>query len=375
MENFNSVLQNVGLDAYHWTWIILPIGISFFTFQSLTYTIDVYRGIHAPLKNPLNYMLYILMFPQLIAGPIVRYETIADQLVSRSETNADRLVGFYRFVIGLSKKVLIADVLGREVAIIMQSDISMLDSSTAWIGILAYAFQIYFDFAGYSDMAIGIGRMVGLKFPENFDNPYTSASVTEFWRRWHMTFTTFMRYYLYYPLGGNKVKTKRRLYFNLMLVFLVSGLWHGASWNFVIWGALHGFLLIIERLFLLNILQKIKKPFAVLYTFIVVVLVWVPFRLEKLSDSILYYKRLFAFDFEEQILKIDNYIYFTLIVAFLFSTITLAHFGRKLQDWLYKSNLSNREFLGHFIVSVIFLFFSIASLAGWGYSPFIYFKF
>jgi len=375
MANLNSVLENIGFEAYHWTWVFLPIGISFFTFQSLTYTIDVYRGVHAPLKNPLNYVLYIIMFPQLVAGPIVRYETIADQLTGRIENNDDRLTGFYRFVIGLSKKVLIADVLGQEVKIIMGSDISMLDSSTAWIGILAYGFQIYFDFAGYSDMAIGIGRMLGFKFPENFDNPYTAASVTEFWRRWHMTFTTFMRYYLYYPLGGNKVKTQRRLFFNLFTVFLISGFWHGASWNFVIWGALHGLLLIMERLFLLNILQKIKKPFAVFYTFLVIVLVWVPFRIENISDSLLYYKRLFAFDFEPVHFAAKNFMYVILLLALLFSMITLTNFGKKLQYRIYKTNLSDHEHIGHFVFSIVMLFLSIASLAGWGFSPFIYFKF
>lgn len=375
MENFNSLLEGFEFESYHWTWIILPIGISFFTFQSLTYTVDVYRGIHAPLKNPLNYMLYILMFPQLVAGPIVRYETIADQLTNRSENNSDRLIGFYRLVIGLSKKVLIADVLGREVSTIMMSDLSLLDSSTAWIGILAYAFQIYFDFAGYSDMAIGIGRMVGFKFPENFDNPYTATSVTEFWRKWHMTFTTFMRYYLYYPLGGNKVKTQRRLFFNLFTVFLISGLWHGASWNFVIWGAMHGFLLIVERLFLLKFLNRIKTPFAILYTFIVVVLVWVPFRLEELSDSILYYQRLFAFNFAPINFALKNYVYVTLILALVFSMITLIRPGKKLHDRIYKTELTNEEHIGQFIFTIIILFVTIGSLAGWGFSPFIYFKF
>jgi len=218
------------------------------------------------------------MFPQLIAGPIVRFQTIADQIVDRKETYEDRLTGFYRFIIGLAKKVLIADVLGVRVDEIMTSDLYLLDATTAWVGIIAYAFQIYFDFSGYSDMAIGIGRMLGFRFPENFDNPYISSSITEFWRRWHMTFTTFMRYYLYYPLGGNKVETKRRLYFNLMFVFLVSGLWHGASWNFVLWGAIHGFFLIMERVFLLKLLKFSGRLSGVMYTFIIVLLAWVPFR-------------------------------------------------------------------------------------------------
>jgi alginate O-acetyltransferase complex protein AlgI len=375
VENLNAVLANIGFETYHWTAVILPIGISFFTFQSLTYTIDVYRGIHAPLKNPLNYMLYIMMFPQLVAGPIVRYETIADQLTTRKASNEDFLTGFYRFVIGLSKKVLIADVLGREVFHVMQGDVALLDSTTAWIAILAYAFQIYFDFAGYSDMAIGIGRMLGFRFPENFDNPYTAASVTEFWRRWHMTFTTFMRLYLYYPLGGNRVKTKRRLYFNLFTVFLISGLWHGASWNFVVWGALHGMLLVTERVFLKNVLDRLPKFIGVLYTFIAVILVWVPFRLENFSDSLAYFSRLFAFDFGPLHWEAKNYIYVTLLIAFLFSMITLSKTGKRLQEILYKDGLRNREHLVYFALSSAFLVFCIASLAGWGFSPFIYFRF
>ncbi len=375
VDNLNAILNSIGFEAYHWTEVILPIGISFFTFQSLTYTIDVYRRIHAPLKNPLNYLLYIMMFPQLIAGPIVRYETIADQLTSRKASNEDFLTGFYRFVIGLSKKVLIADVLGREVFHVMQGDVALLDSTTAWIAILAYAFQIYFDFAGYSDMAIGIGRMLGFRFPENFDNPYTAASVTEFWRRWHMTFTTFMRLYLYYPLGGNRVRTKRRLYFNLFTVFLISGLWHGASWNFVVWGALHGLLLVTERVFLKNVLDRLPKVIGVLYTFIAVILVWVPFRLENFSDSLAYFGRLFAFDFGPLQLQAKNYIYVTMALAFVFSMITLTKFGLRVQDAIYSTQLNNRKHLVYFCIALAFLAFSIASLAGWGFSPFIYFRF
>lgn len=375
MENLNALFANLGLEAFHWTWVLLPIGISFFTFQSLTYTIDVYRGVHAPLRNPLNYILYIMMFPQLIAGPIVRYETIADQLTSRKAGSDEFLTGFYRFVIGLSKKVLIADVLGREVQQVMMGDLAMLDTTTAWITMLAYAFQIYFDFAGYSDMAIGIGRMVGFRFPENFDNPYTASSVTEFWRRWHMTFTTFMRLYLYYPLGGNRVRTKRRLYFNLFTVFLLSGLWHGASWNFVLWGALHGMLLVVERIFLLKLLDRIPKLVGVAYTFLVVLLVWVPFRIENFSDSLLYFSRMFAFDFDGFSFAARNHVYVTIIAAFLFSMSTLTQFGRKMQEILYNTHLSGRAHLVYFAVFLSFLFFCIASLAGWGFSPFIYFRF
>ncbi|MBE0639866.1 MAG: MBOAT family protein [Bacteroidales bacterium] len=188
LENINTLIEGICLgNPVHWTRIALPIGISFFTFQSLTYSMDVYRNVHKPLNSLGDYILYILMFPQLIAGPIVRFNWIADQINNRQETNDDRLLGMYRFIIGLSKKVLIANVMGAEADRVMALDVATLDSTTAWIGILAYTFQIYFDFAGYSDMAIGLGRMIGFTFPENFNNPYVSRSITEFWRRWHIT--------------------------------------------------------------------------------------------------------------------------------------------------------------------------------------------
>ncbi len=375
VENLNSVLGAVGWHHVEWTQVALPIGISFFTFQSLTYTIDVYRKVHPPLKSPWDYLLYIIMFPQLIAGPIVRFETIADQLTSRKETNDDRLTGFYRFIIGLSKKVLIADVLGAEVNRVMAMDFHTLDTTTAWIGILAYTFQIYFDFSGYSDMAIGIGRMVGFRFPENFDNPYTSKSITEFWRRWHMTFTTFMRLYLYYPLGGNRVETKRRLYFNLMFVFLVSGFWHGASWNFILWGIIHGFFLIIERLFLLKFIDRIGKFFGWLYTFIVVVLAWVPFRVEGIGNSMLYLKELFTFHFTAFKPVENTELYTILVIAFAISLITLSSFGKKLQDIFYRTEISNRQHIVYFTAALLAFIVCVATLAGSGFSPFIYFRF
>lgn len=375
VENINEVFGLIGWNHIQWTRVVLPIGISFFTFQSLTYTIDVYRRIHTPLKSPLDYLLYIIMFPQLIAGPIVRFETIADQLSERNETNNDRLTGFYRFIIGLAKKVLIADVLGAEVNRVMELDFATLDSTTAWIGILAYTFQIYFDFSGYSDMAIGIGRMVGFRFPENFNNPYTAKSITEFWRRWHMTFTTFMRLYLYYPLGGNRVNTKFRLYFNLMLVFIVSGFWHGASWNFLLWGLIHGFFLIIERLFLLKLIDRIGKFFGWFYTFLVAVLAWVPFRIEGLTNSMTYYKKLFAFDFVRFNTINNTELYLVLILAFIISIITLTKSGLRLEKIIYETNLSNRKHLIYFSFALGIFIICIATLAGSGFSPFIYFRF
>ena len=221
VENLNAVIRAFGLEPFTMAKVLLPIGISFFTFQSITYVVDTYRNVHKPMERLTDYMLYIVMFPQLIAGPIVRYCDIADEIRNREQNWSESLQGFYRFVIGLSKKVLIADVIGRQVDTLLAGDLLTMGTGTAWITIIAYTMQLYFDFSGYSDMAIGLGKIMGFHFPENFNNPYNSTSVSEFWRRWHITLGTFMRNYLYIPLGGNRC-SKPRMYFNLWTVFLLS---------------------------------------------------------------------------------------------------------------------------------------------------------
>lgn len=375
VDNVNTIIQSLGMQPMGWTEVLLPIGISFYTFQTLTYSIDVYRGIHQPLRKVWDYMLYIIMFPQLIAGPIVRFNHIADQITERDTTIDDRLLGFYRFCIGLGKKVLIANVLGAKVTGIMGAEsFSGLDSTTAWIGILAYTFQIYFDFSGYSDMAIGLGRMMGFRFPENFDNPYTSKSITEFWRRWHMTLGTWMRDYLYIPLGGNKVSTGR-LYFNLWFVFLISGLWHGASWNFVAWGAYHGLFLVIERLFLKGILKKIGPWASWAYCFIISVLGWVIFKVEDMRMAMEYYGKLFAFDFGSYPILDEPRFGFMMVIAALFSFFTLSPKGRQMQDAVYFKPYSSNMTIGMWFVSMSLFILSVAALATADFNPFIYFRF
>ena len=281
VDNLNTILQHAGVKTLSWTKLVLPIGISFYTFETITYVVDVYRGIHKPLRNFWDYQLYIILFPKLIAGPIIRYHDFAGQIYDHTlfETTENRLRGIYRFFIGLGKKVLIANVLGASADAIFNLPHDQLSTTTAWYGALSYTFQIYFDFSGYSDMAIGLGLMMGFRFPENFNNPYTAVSITDFWRRWHITLGAWMRNYLYIPLGGNRVNSKLRLYFNLWLVFLLSGLWHGAAWGFIIWGAYHGFFLVMERLFLGKWLARLGKA-AFIYTFGVVMVGWVFFRLE-----------------------------------------------------------------------------------------------
>jgi len=376
IENVNAFISNFGVGgAITWTKVALPIGISFFTFQSLTYSVDVYRKVHKPLKKATDYILYILMFPQLIAGPIVRFNWIADQITNRQETNDDRLLGFYRFVIGLAKKVLIANVMGAEADRIMALDAGTIGSTTAWIGILAYTFQIYFDFSGYSDMAIGIGRMIGFTFPENFNNPYISRSITEFWRRWHITLGAWMRDYLYIPLGGNRVKTQRRLYFNLWFVFLVSGLWHGASWNFVIWGAYHGLFLILDKIFLLKLLEKSGKVFSTIFTFFIAMMGWVVFRIESFDTAMIYYGKLFAFDFNVIPFYDNPEVYVIMILSIIFSFVTVSKTGLKIQDLVFYADYTVNRKIVMFVVVLILLIFSVSSITTTGFNPFIYFRF
>ena len=375
IENINQLLLSFGFKRIEWTRITLPIGISFFTFQSLTYTIDVYRGVHAPLKRLHDFLLYILMFPQLIAGPIVRFHTIADQIENRRnrETSENKVLGFYQFVIGLSKKVLLANTLGVEVDKVF-NHLDIIGTMDAWIGILAYTFQIYFDFSGYSDMAIGLGRMIGFSFPENFNNPYISQSITEFWRRWHITLGNWMKDYLYIPLGGNRVKSKTRLYVNLSIVFLISGLWHGASWNFVIWGAYHGFFLILDRIFLIRLLNHTHRYLRVIITFMIVLIGWVFFRIEDFSDSMIVLKKLFSLN-PAGIGKHSNEFYVILVLSFLFSFCTLTKTGLKLESIFYFRNQGKYTYSLMLVPIIILFVLSMAYITGFGFNPFIYFRF
>jgi len=376
VDNFNSVLETMGMTAVHWTRVALPIGISFFTFQKITYSVDVYRKVHAPLNKVSDYALYILMFPQLIAGPIVRYNEIADQLVDRrkNENIDNRLTGFFRFVVGLSKKVLIANVLGEAVDDIFALGGDNINSLTAWYGIIAYSFQIYFDFSGYSDMAIGIGRMIGFRFPENFNNPYISQNISEFWRRWHMTLGRFMKDYLYIPLGGNRVSTGR-MYLNLWVVFLISGFWHGAAWNFVIWGGFHGIFLIADRIFLLKVYKAIGKIPSIIITYFIVLISWVFFRAETLPDAILYLKKMFAFTAEASQFNFESKFYTILVVAVFFSFWGGIKAIERWQDKLFAEDQRNRTFILMSVFSIIFFIISLSAITSSGFNPFIYFRF
>ena len=373
IENVNACLSLFGDKQIHWTKLILPIGISFYTFETITYVVDVYRRVHKPLTNFWDYQLYIILFPKLIAGPIIRYHDLAGQIIERKETVDDKLTGFYRFGLGLAKKVLIANQMGIVADEIFGSNYSELNTITAWVGSIAYTFQIYFDFSGYSDMAIGLAKMMGFKFPENFNNPYISQSITEFWRRWHMTLGSWMRNYLYIPLGGNKVG-KTRLYFNLWIVFLASGLWHGASWSFIFWGAFHGLFLVMEKAFLGNLLVKAGKIPSIIFTFLIVNLAWVFFRVEKIGDAFQFIKRMFVFQFNSSF-NYDFEFKFYLALAFLFSFFAISKFTQKIQDSIYVNTYSNSKHVIVFSTVIVLFILSLSSITSLGFNPFIYFRF
>lgn len=377
VDNVNAVLLELGVQQIEWVNVLLPIGISFFCFETLTYSIDAYRGVIRPLKNLWDYYLYIFLFPKLIAGPIVRFNLIEDQISpsGRITSNDDILLGFRRFAIGLAKKVLIANVMAEKADFYLGGNLSELTSTTAWIGALAYTFQIYFDFSGYSDMALGMGRMMGFRLPENFDNPYTSKSISEFWRRWHITLGAWMKEYLYIPLGGNKVNSTWRLYFNLWLVFLISGLWHGASWNFVIWGAYHGLFLILDRLFLLRWLEKAGSIFSTIFTFLVVVIGWMFFRLDHFSDTLLVLEKMLSFEFTA--LPWFEFREFTaiFILAILFAFFTAFRKGKRIQELVYYTLYSPKTTAAITGVSMLLFIVAVARITSSGFNPFIYFRF
>lgn len=375
---FIDNLNHLGFSISNLSKIVLPIGISFYTFESITYSVDVYRRVHAPLKKFWEYQMYIIFFPKLIAGPIVRYHEIADQIQTHIHHDhfRNRVNGFIRFCIGLGKKVLIANVVGQQADAIFSMDVAHLSTAASWIGALAYTVQIYFDFSGYSDMAIGISQILGFRLPENFNNPYTSKSVTEFWKRWHITLGNWMKNYLYIPLGGNRVGLVRVL-INLFIVFLLSGLWHGAGWNFILWGAYFGVFLIIERLL------RRSKPIPSLlgylgwvYTFIVVVVGWVLFRNDDVEYALAFIKNMFAFDFSQKyivVLKPDFLPFF--IAGLVFSFCALNRHVRSFQEKLFGGTLPN---VGVFVfagLGICTYLVCLLVLSGGSFNPFIYFKF
>jgi alginate O-acetyltransferase complex protein AlgI len=290
IENLNGILHGISVEAIPVPYIILPIGVSFIVFEKITYLVDVYRRISRPAQRFVTYLLYVFFFPKLLAGPIIKYHEMESQLYALPVARYDDIsAGFLRFMMGVAKKTLIADTLATGVDQIFALDPGGVGSTEAWCGVLFFAFQIYFDFSGYSDMAIGIARMLGFRLRENFDMPYISCSITEFWRRWHISLTTWIREYLYIPLGGNRVPPER-VYFNLWICFFASGLWHGAAWTYVVWGAYNGIFLVLDRLFLLRVLHRMPRPAANLITFAIVVVGWTIFRAHSMDQAIVFFR-------------------------------------------------------------------------------------
>ncbi|GAB3875152.1 MBOAT family O-acyltransferase [Hymenobacter segetis] len=393
LDNASAMSSFFGGSGLTWEKVVLPIGISFFTFEKLTYTIDVYRGVNKPLKSFWDFMLYIMLFPKMIAGPIVRFHEIAGQLTDRSQfdTIDEKLAGMFRFMVGLGKKVLIANVMAEQADRIFSSPVHELPTAVAWVGALAYTFQIYFDFSGYSDMAVGLGRLMGFQFPENFNSPYVSRSITEFWQRWHITLGRWMRDYLYIPLGGNRVKPSR-LYVNLWTVFILSGFWHGAAWNFIAWGAYHGFWLILDRLFLLRLYRRLGA-LSIVPTFVITVAGWVLFRAETLSGALAFLARMLGqaapapdagWDATPAAVVIpppdwrffDTQFWAMLALGAFFAFMNVAPFLERRNLSLYAAHtLSLRRSVALGFGAALLLVLSASYIISNSFNPFIYFRF
>lgn len=383
-DNLSPILVQLGLPAIQLAPIPLPIGISFYTFQAMSYVIDVHRGEAEVQRNPLHTALYVSLFPQLIAGPIVRYHDVATQIASRVVTSAGFAEGIRRFSIGLAKKVLIANAAAVPADAIFALPPETLSPATAWLGAICYTLQIYFDFSGYSDMAIGLGHMFGFTFLENFNYPYVSRSITEFWRRWHMSLSTWFRDYLYIPLGGNR-KGPVRTYFNLFLVFFLCGLWHGASWAFVAWGAYHGVFLVLERAIRPRLRFGFPRIVAHAYTLLVVLVGWVFFRAATLEGAVGHLSAMAGLAGAEGIEKteVEDFVTNRLRVALAFGVIgstpflpVLARHARRLAGALPRgeAGVAFLEALGGaFALAILFL--SALELAASTHNPFIYFRF
>lgn len=367
ITNVNAIF-GASLDLLN---IALPIGISFYTFQAMSYTIDVYRDDVRVQKNLIDFGMYITMFPQLIAGPIVRYADVQDQLADRSVTTADFSEGVMRFVVGLGKKVLLANQMGAVWSEIyaLGGDVSAL---MAWTGAIAYTFQIYFDFSGYSDMAIGLGRMFGFKFPENFRYPYQSVSITDFWRRWHITLSTWFKEYLYIPLGGNRCGLARQA-LNLLIVWSLTGFWHGAGWNFVMWGLYYFVILFIEKLFLLKALDKLPKLFRHVYALLLIVIGWVIFASDDVSVLLPYLGSMFGAN--GAVGGMDVYTLLTKAVLLIICCIASTELPKKL--FLSAAGAMNEKaaFTIKSVMTIALLALSMILLIGDSYNPFLYFRF
>ena len=372
---FNFVMKNVnfafGADIPFLD-VIMPIGISFYTFQAISYVVDVYRGDVKVQKRLDKLALYICLFPQLIAGPIVKYHDIEDQIDNRQERFDKIVYGVKRFIVGLAKKMLIANTMGAVADKIFAMPVTDFGTGIAWIGAIAYTFQIFYDFSGYSDMAIGLGSIFGFKFLENFNYPYISKSITEFWRRWHISLSTWFKEYLYIPLGGNRV-AKSRMYLNLFLVFLATGIWHGAEWTFLVWGLWHGFFIIMEKWTGWH-KKEGTLPITItqhIYTILVFIFGWVLFRAENITYAGQYFKNMLGLVKTNPVYSINYYIDNIEILTFIVAIICSMPIFRNIVLPItnkYKNIAVNTWIIALFVLSA-------SAIAASTYNPFIYFRF
>lgn len=372
---FGSILADLGISVALPT-LALPIGISFYTFQSISYLIDVYRRESPAQKRYADLLLYISMFPQLIAGPIVRYDTVATEITDRHVTANDIADGAFRFLVGLGKKVIIANQLSEVADQFLVGGIGNLSTTGAWVGILAFTLQIYFDFSGYSDMAIGIGRCLGFHFKENFNHPYCCNSITDFWRRWHMSLGSFFRDYVYIPLGGNR----RHQAWNIFVVWFLTGMWHGASWNFIIWGVYFGFIVAVEKYTILRLKNRMFTPLLHLYSLILVVIGWGIFYFEDFSQMTVFFHSFFGLgetftDFASQAAVMDKF------WLFLFALVLCMPVRKLIADTterILKNHsimLNGAILVGRTVLSLAVLVLSVALLVGATNNAFLYTRF
>ncbi|MBS7397025.1 MAG: MBOAT family protein [Ruminiclostridium sp.] len=380
-ENINAIAGTQIIDINNMNFFgieylpmnMLPIGISFFTFQSMSYTIDLYLGNVKVQKNPISFAAFVTLFPQIVAGPIVRYDDVAKELDDRSITIDLIYDGIIKFIIGLSKKVLIANSIGALWTSIKATDIANVSVVSSWLGILAFTFQIYFDFSGYSDMAVGLGKMMGFNFPKNFDYPYLSKSISEFWRRWHITLGAWFKSYVYIPLGGNR-KGMARTIFNLAVTWFLTGVWHGASWNFILWGTLYGVVIILEKLFLGKLLDKIPDIFGHIYTMLRVILGWVLFDTADLPTAGAYIAKMFGFGGGAFIDSTAMYQIATYGITFIICIIGCTNLPKLAVEALKKKSAVLVNYGGIAVMTGMFIICA-AYLVDQTYNPFLYFNF
>lgn len=372
-DRLASMLSMQGTGALGLAHIVLPIGISFYTFQSMSYVIDVYQGKTQVQKNVIHFALYVALFPQLIAGPIVKYSDVNLQIEKRRETLSLFYSGVRRFCYGLGKKVILANTFAQIADDIWALDVTTLGTSVAWLGAICYTLQIYYDFSGYSDMAIGLGRMFGFRFKENFNYPYLSASVQEFWRRWHISLSSWFKEYVYIPLGGNK-KGALRTYVNIFIVFLLTGIWHGANFTFLFWGIYYALLQILERLFLKKVLDK--NPIKILnhlYTLLAVVIGWVYFRSDTIYQANYYIRQMFVYTLSDN--SVLTFLSTKVLILAVLAILCTGILQAPLQKFLARIKTSLSFSVADLCLQLCILFYCVLLLVSGTYNPFIYFQF